>query len=48
MFVFGKVLDQLIRATLFKIKSIIDSSGDSPGLTSLFALPGETVFLIIS
>ena len=30
MFVFGKVLDQLVRAFLLKINSIIDSSRDLP------------------
>ena len=30
MFVFSKVLDQLIRATLLKINYIIDSSRDFP------------------
>ena len=32
MSVFGKVLDQLMRASLLKINPIIDLSGDSLGL----------------
>ena len=36
MFIFGKVLDQLKNPTSLKIKSIIDSLGNLPGLGHFF------------
>ena len=36
MFIFGKVLDQLINPTSLKIKSIIDLLGNLPELGNLF------------
>ena len=38
MFIFGKVLDQLIHATSLKINPIIDSLGNLLGLGYFFSL----------
>ena len=44
MFVFGKVLDQLIRSTLLKINPIIVLSRDLPGLGIFFNSLTATLF----